>query len=222
VRGGLFVTGTDTGVGKTIVSAALIRRYRSRIPGLRYWKPVQTGIERDDDTATVRRLSGCGAAGIVDAGVRLPRPLSPHLSARHAGVTIDVGSLARTATRELRRTSLIVEGAGGLLVPLNDTELIADLIAALKMPVLVVARSRLGTINHTLLTLAALRERRIGVAGVVMVGPVNAANRGAIEAYGRVKVLAELPRLRPLTPASLRGWALSSLDTSNHLEQWLH
>lgn len=222
MRRGLFVTGTDTGIGKTVVCAALMRRFGGRSQDIRYWKPVQTGIERDDDTATVRRLSGCGGDRLVADGIRLPRPLSPHLSARLAGLTIDLGALRRIADAQPRRAALIVEGAGGALVPLNEREVIADLIVALGMAALIVARSRLGTINHTLLTLEALRRRQVAIAGVVMVGSINAENRRAIETYGGVDVVGELPRLRPLTPRALRRWAVSSLDPSERLERWLH
>jgi len=221
VRRGLFVTGTGTGVGKTVVCAALMRLWRGHsTQRLRYWKPIQTGIEGDDDTRTVRGLSGCGADAVLEEGIRLPRPLSPHLAARLAGRVVDLDQLTRIANRQSTSSRWIVEGAGGVLVPLNDTELMIDLIGLLRLPVLVVARSTLGTINYTLLTVEALRRRSIRIAGVVMVGPRNRENRLAIEHYGGVEVLAELPRLQPLTAASLRRWTSKEHVLLNRMRPW--
>lgn len=187
---GLFVTGTDTGVGKTVLSAALMLRY----PDACYWKPIQTGP--DSDTAEVRRLSG---GRVLDEGIRLPDPVSPHLAARRAGITIELPS------RDGDGAVYIVEGAGGVLVPVNDSQTMADLMVRLGLPVVVAARTTLGTINHTLLTLEALRARSCRIGGVVMIGDANADNRAAIERHG--KVIAEMPRFDPLTPESLRMWA---------------
>jgi dethiobiotin synthase len=214
VARGLFVTGTDTGVGKTVVSAALLLRYRPRF-ALRYWKPIQTGIEQDDDTADVRRLAACGPNEVRDDGVRLRHPVSPHLAARLADVRIDLASIGGLGSEEPVRW--IVEGAGGALVPINETELMIDLMTRLALPVVVVARSTLGTINHTLLTLDTLRCRGLRVAGVVMVGVPDSENRHAIESYGRTRVLGELPHVSPLTPATLEAWATTSLDPHSHL-----
>src|ERR1700686_4624198 len=108
---GLFVTGTDTGVGKTVVSAALMHRYRSGFP-LRYWKPIQTGIEQDDDTATVERLGDCRPDEIRREGTRLPRPVSPHLAARLSDTTIALRPLVDSIVEERRSVRWIVEGAG--------------------------------------------------------------------------------------------------------------
>lgn len=195
---GLFVTGTDTGVGKTVLSAALLLRY----PEASYWKPIQTGP--DDDTTEVRRLTG---GPVIDAGIRLPDPVSPHLAAQRVGMRIDLDPLVS----RVRTTPMIVEGAGGVLVPVNDAQTMADLMTMLGLPVIVAARTTLGTINHTLLTLEALRARKLRIAGVVMIGQCDADNRAAIEHYGRVAVLAEMPRFDPLTRESLRAWAETML-----------
>jgi len=213
---GFFVTGTDTGIGKTVVSAALMHYLRGFGP-ITYWKPIQTGIEQDDDTAEVARLGECGADEIRADGVRLRRPLSPHLSARLAGVTVDEHALVLDTPGEDRRRRWVVEGAGGVLVPINDRVLMIDLMVRFGLPVIVAARSGLGTINHTLLTIDALRRRAPEVAGVVMVGEPNADNRQAIEQYGRVAVIGELPRLSQLTPATLRVWAASDFDRERRL-----
>jgi dethiobiotin synthase len=247
---GIFVTGTDTNVGKTVVSAALMLRYRDEAL-LRYWKPIQTGIgdrrsgigdrgsgiwdpgsgiRRDDDTAEVVRLSNARSCEVLDRGVRLPDPVSPHLAAQRAGTRVTVRELAETLNHiELSpdpgsrfpdpgsRPRWIVEGAGGLLVPINERETMADLIHTFDMPVLVAARSTLGTINHTLLTIEALRRRMLRVAGVVMVGPRNTENRVAIEKYGAVEVLGEMPLFDPLTPDALRRWVAAEFDRSGVL-----
>ncbi len=178
---------------------------------------MQTGIEQDDDTADVRRLSGVGQERVLNDGVRLPRPLSPHLSASLAHTAISLAPLMDMAWSRDDTTHWIVEGAGGVLVPLNEHDLMVDLITVLGLPVLIAARSGLGTINHTLLTVEALRARAIPIAGIVMVGEQNPDNRIAIETRAHVTVVGELPPLDPLTPDALQAAArrmtgLSELD----------
>lgn len=214
---GLFVTGTDTNIGKTVLAAALMHRYRKAL-SVRYWKPVQTGFPEDDDTAVVRRLGSCSEAEILDTGIRLPRPLSPHLAAELNGTNIDMGALVATASAQ---AGWIVEGAGGVLVPLNNADLMIDLIRLLGLAAVVMARSALGTINHTLLTLEALRSRHIPVAGVVMGGELNRDNRCAIEMYGRVSVLGEMPLIPNLSPTILCEWACAELDRDSCLQPFL-
>jgi dethiobiotin synthetase len=150
--------------------------------------------------------------------VRLPKPVSPHLAARWAGERIDLRTLAAIRTDD--GSAWIVEGAGGLLVPINDSETMADWIGLLGLPVVVVARSGLGTINHTLLTLEALRSRALCVAGVLMTGEPNADNRAAIEHYGCMPVIGELPLLAQLTRESLAA-AAGRLDPSELLLEFL-
>lgn len=217
---GLFITGTDTDIGKTVVAAAFMHRYR-HLGNLRYWKPVQTGIERDDDTALVRRLGTCRESELQADGVRLPRPLSPHLAAQLAGMRIDIPELVETVREKLHAHRWVIEGAGGVLVPLNESELMIDLIAFLAAPVLVVARSTLGTINHTLLTLQALRSRALNIVGVVMVGEKNRENRRAIERYGAIDVLGEMPHFTVLTADAIRHWASTELDPASQLSKCL-
>ncbi len=216
---GLFVTGTDTNVGKTVVSAALLSRFRSRA-AVRYWKPIQTGIEQDDDTAEVKRLSGAKESELRCEGIRLQRPVSPHLAARWNGVTIDLKSLTSWVASADAGIRWIVEGAGGVLVPVNESETMLDLIRLLALPVVVVARSSLGTINHALLTLEALRTRALSVAGVILVGDKNRDNRDAIEKYGDVAVLGEMPRFDPFDPEQLARWASAELDPENILAEY--
>ena len=210
---GLFVTGTDTSVGKTVLCAALMIRY----PGARYWKPIQTGP--DDDTAEVLRLSESSRDAAYLHGVRLPDPVSPHLAAQRANIRINLESHA--AAPKESDAAWIVEGAGGALVPVNESDLMVHLMERLGLPVVIASRTTLGTINHTLLTIEALRARRLTVAGVVMIGDPDADNRRAIEHYGNVPVLAEMPRFEPFGAAALRKWAEESLDPESSLQEFL-
>lgn len=217
---GLFVTGTDTDIGKTVVSAALLHRFR-KTARLCYWKPVQTGFPEDDDTATVERLGLCASRELCQEGVRLPRPLSPHLSAGYSGKEIHLETLLGPFTAGTSAHSWIVEGAGGVMVPLNASQFMVDLIAALRLPALIVARSRLGTINHTLMTVSVLRARLIPVAGVVLTGEPNADNRRSIETYGNIPVVAEMPHLSTLTADTLGDWARAHFDPDGTLDRVL-
>jgi dethiobiotin synthetase len=214
---GLFVTGTDTGVGKTVVSALLLRRFGDL--GLRYWKPIQTGIEHDDDTAEVQRLADLAAGAVLADGVRLEYPISPHLAAERAGVRITVAALVERF-RDAPAAGWIVEGAGGVLVPINDRENMIDLMAGLGLPALVVARTQVGTINHTLLTIEALRRRQREIAGVIMVGPPDPEAAQSIEQRSGVAIVAHVPPLTPLTPDSVRAWT-PNCDPGRRLESWL-
>jgi len=207
-----------------VVSAALVHRYR-HLP-IKYWKPIQTGIEQDDDSAEVQRLSGCRQGRVLEVlneGIRLPRPVSPHLAAKLGGTFISIEPLISLAA-STSGSGWIVEGAGGVLVPINERHLLIDLIRGLGLPAVVVSRSGLGTINHTLLTIEALGRRHVPIAGVVMVGPpddISRENRLAIEQYGGVAVLGEMPILNPLTEDRLRGWAETSLDAEGRLTDLL-
>jgi dethiobiotin synthetase len=188
-----LVTGTDTGVGKTVFAAALAGHL-----GARYWKPVQAGLDEESDSAAVARLSG-GKALVLPEVYRLITPCSPHEAARIDGVRIDPAAL----TLPPGDGPLVVEGAGGVLVPLNDDLLSADLFAVWGLPAILVARTVLGTINHTLLSLEALRRRGVAVHGVAFIGETNPASEAAIVRFGEVRRLGRLPQLDPLTPATL-------------------
>lgn len=195
-RRGVFVTGTDTDVGKTVASACLAAAWSAA-----YWKPVQTGLaDTPGDTATVQALAGLPAERLLPPAYTFQAPLSPHAAAAQEQATITLEAITWPSTRHF----VVAEGAGGLLVPLNRTALMIDLIQKLDVPAVLVARSTLGTINHTLLSLGALRARRIPILGVVMNGPPNPGNRRAIEQFGHVRVIAELPRLDPLDAPAMR------------------
>ena len=194
--GRFFITGTDTGVGKTVVSAILQAGL-----GSFYWKPVQSGLSEKTDTELVREMSGLADRFFWPEAYRLKAPISPHASAASEGITIDP---ARIRLPVWAHGPLIVEGAGGILVPLNASFMMLDLMKDLALPVLLVARSGLGTINHTLLSLEVLRSNGLRVFGIVMNGTLNESNRQALEFYGKTEVLAELSPLPELSPATIR------------------
>ncbi len=196
---GIFVTGTDTDIGKTVVSAILMLKFRGT-----YWKPIQTGKELGTDTQEVRRLTRLPEDHFLKETYNLFHPLSPHLSAKRMGIQID---LARINLPEVRYYPIIVEGAGGILVPLNERDFMIDLIKKLGLPVILVASTRLGTINHTLLSLYVLRKEKIKILGVILNGPKNLENKESIERFGKVEVLAEI---EPFSELSYK--ALSKID----------
>jgi dethiobiotin synthetase len=191
---GFFVTGTDTDVGKTVVSAWLLVHLNAC-----YWKPVQAGAEPETDSAAVRRFAEVSADRILPEAYLLPDPIAPHEAARRAGIAIDMAKLVPPPCDR----PLVVEGAGGLMVPLTDDACVIDLATELHLPLILVARSTLGTINHTLLSLEAIRRRGIPLAGVVVNGPETPHNRAAIERYGKVEVVAEIPWLDTVSRSTL-------------------
>lgn len=196
---GVFVTGTDTGVGKTVVSACLAKAW-----GADYWKPVQTGLaEERGDTATVAELAGLDPGRLHPPRHAFAPPVSPHLAAAEAGARIAVDDFRLRPSER----PVVVEGAGGALVPLNEDETMLDLMARLDLPVVLVAADRLGAINHTLLTLEALRARGLQVLGVVLTGGPFGDNRAAIERHGRVRILAQLPTADRVDAAQVAAWA---------------
>jgi dethiobiotin synthase len=186
-----------------------MHRYRLTA-AVRYWKPIQTGSPQDDDTEVVRHLGECAEDEVCREGIRLAQPVSPHLAARLSGYSISLEDLHDLALSQSDRF-LIVEGAGGVLVPVNDRDLMVNLIVRLGLPAVVVTRTSLGTINHTLLTLAALRAAAVPVTGVIMVGDQHDENHAAIERIGRATVLGRIPLLSPLTPDAVAA-AAAGLD----------
>ena len=191
---GFFVTGTDTDVGKTLVSSWLLTQLDAS-----YWKPVQAGVMPETDSSVVRRLAEIEADRILPEAYVLPEAIAPHEAARRAGIAIDMAKFVPPVSDR----PLVVEGAGGLMVPLTDTAYVIDLAAELHLPLILVARSTLGTINHTLLSLEAIRRRGLPLAGVVINGPETPHNRAAIERYGQVEVIAEIPWLDVVNRSTL-------------------
>ncbi len=197
---GFFITGTDTSVGKTVLSALLVAALDAN-----YWKPIQTGSVEGTDRETVRRIAQIHDDRLFPEAYIFEPPVSPHLAAREAGVRIRLETLPwpPPASGAAPERPWIVEGAGGVLVPINETETMIDLMRRIGLPVVIASRTSLGTINHTLLTLAALRSADLPVHGVVMIGDENAENRRAIEHFGQVRVLGRVPRLPSLVRAAL-------------------
>jgi dethiobiotin synthetase len=194
----LVVCGTDTDVGKTVVSAWLVQGLDAH-----YWKPVQSGLEQGGDRSSLARLLPEATHRLLPEAYRLSRPLSPHWAAELDGVTIEPERLQLPNVAG----ALVVETAGGVLVPLRRDWLQIQQLQRWQLPVLLVARSGLGTLNHTLLTLEALRQRTIPVLGLVLNGPSHPDNPRTLEQLGGVPVLAELPPLQPLSAVALaRQW----------------
>lgn len=191
----LFVTGTDTEIGKTVLSATLCRGLQAE-----YWKPVQSGIDPQTDSETVASWAGMTKERIHPETYRLNEPMSPHASADLDGVEIEMGAFTLP---DSRRDHLIVEGAGGVLVPLNREKMMLDLMVQLDLPVLLVARSTLGTLNHTLMSLQVMRSRGLTIWGVVLNGPHHSSNEEAILHYGKPNHLFRSLPLDTITPASL-------------------
>jgi dethiobiotin synthase len=193
-RNDIFITGTDTNVGKTVLAATLCAGL-----GRKYWKPVQTGTLEGKDRESVRQYAELSDEQTFPESYRFEPPVSPHLAARMAGTRIRLDAIERPVSDE----PLIIEGAGGVLVPLNEKDLMLDLMRRLDAAVVVAARTALGTINHTLLSLKAVRAAGLRVNGVVMIGAENEANRQAIEHYGDVRVIGWIPVLTAINRRSL-------------------
>lgn len=190
----IVVSGTDTGIGKTVFAAGL-----TRLLDAAYWKPIQSGLEGETDTDVVRRLAGVDSDRLLPEAWRLTLPASPHLAAEHDRVRIDPDALNPPP---LERT-LIIEGAGGLMVPLTRTTLYIDVFARWGCPLVLCARTSLGTLNHTLLSIEALRRREIPLLGVALIGHAHTDNERTIAEFGRVRILGRLPHLEPLDCVTL-------------------
>jgi dethiobiotin synthetase len=205
----IIVTGTDTGIGKTVFAAALAGSL-----GANYWKPIQSGLVEETDSETVLRLSGLSAAQILPEAYRLKTPVSPHLAAELDGVAVDPETLA------LPKTSgpLVVEGAGGLLVPLTREVTFIEVFKRWQAPVVLCARTTLGTINHTLLSIEAMRARCIPLLGVAFTGEENPDSERIIVEMGHVRRLGRLPHLAPLTADTLRAAFTRHFNPADFLE----
>ena len=194
----LVICGTDTDVGKTVVSALVVQGL-----GARYWKPVQSGGHTgatSTDSVWIQQLLQLPAERLLPEAYALAAPVSPHWAAEQEGVTIDPNRLQLPADT----APLVVETAGGLLVPLNRRWLQIEQLQRWQLPVLLVARSGLGTLNHTLLSLEALRQRRIPVLGVLLNGPPHPNNLATLERLAGVPMLGCLPPLNTLNPSTLQ------------------
>jgi len=205
----LVITGTDTGIGKTVFSAALTDAL-----GACYWKPIQSGLTEETDSQTVLRLGRVPPQRILPEAWRLKTPVSPHRSAEIDRVTLDPYALEPPGTE----SPLIIEGAGGLLVPLTRHATFADVFARWQIPIVLCSRTGLGTINHTLLSLEAMRQRDIPILGIAFIGDAQPDTQQIIAEMGKVRVLGRLARLEPLTPDTLRREFREHFDLSSFSE----
>jgi len=196
----IIVTGTDTDIGKTVFAAGLAAAL-----GASYWKPIQAGLDEGGDAAAVARL---GVARIVPSAYALETPCSPHRAAEIDGIPIDHTRLSLPAIDGV----LVVEGAGGVLVPVARDLLFADLFARWRQPVVLVARTGLGTINHSLLSIEALRARGVPILGIAFVGHAVEDSEATIAAIGGVRRLGRLPRLDPLDAVTLAAAFATAFD----------
>ncbi|PDT64508.1 dethiobiotin synthase [Bradyrhizobium ottawaense] len=192
----IVITGTDTDIGKTVFAAGLVD-----FLGANYWKPVQAGLRGETDSETVKRLADVPGRRIVPERYRLEMPASPHLAAKLDRMHIDAVSLEVPDTGD---RPLVIEGAGGLMVPLNRNELYIDIFVRWQLPVVLCARTALGTINHSLLSLEALRNRNVEVLGIAFIGEENVDTESTICQIGRVRRLGRLGWLAPLTANALQ------------------
>lgn len=199
----IVVTGTDTDIGKTIFAAGLTGAL-----GACYWKPIQAGLAEETDSEVIARLTG---QTVLAESYRLTLPASPHLAAEAEGRVIDPKRL------QLPRVSepLVIEGAGGLMVPINRNTLFLDVFADWQLPVVLCARTQLGTINHTLLSLRALAEAKCPVLGVAFIGEAVPDVEQTICDFAKVRHLGRLPIIKNLTPDTLRSSFASAFDIEN-------
>jgi dethiobiotin synthetase len=195
MSGTFVITGTDTDIGKSVFAAALT----AALDGS-YWKPVQAGLAEGTDSETVARLGGIDPARILPERFRLKIPASPHFSAAREGVTLDLEDFIVPQVDG----PLIIEGAGGALVPVNPELLFADLFARWALPVIIVASTRLGTINHSLLTIEALRSRGVAIHGIAFIGSEVSDSEHIICEIGKVRRLGRLPMIDNLSKETLR------------------
>jgi dethiobiotin synthetase len=195
---GFFVTGTDTNVGKTVLSSLLCAALRGV-----YWKPIQTGSREGTDRQTVIGLAGIDVADALPEVYVFDDPVSPHLAADRARCEISLERINLPPGNGER--PLIVEGAGGVMVPINRHQFMMDLMRQVGLPVILAARSTLGTINHTLLSIRCLESAQIRLHGVVLIGPENLENKQAIERYSGKQVIGQIPPLENIDRASLQN-----------------
>lgn len=197
------VTGTDTDIGKSVFSAALVQALQAR-----YWKPVQSGLEGGTDTAFVERMV---PGSTLPEAWRLVTPASPHLAAEIDGVEIDTDALNPPTID----APLVIEGAGGALVPVTRTVLYADVFARWQIPVIICARTALGTINHSLMTVEALKARGVPIHGIAFIGGAMPDSEATIPAISGVRRLGRLDMLAELTPESLRAGFAAGFDLAD-------
>lgn len=192
----IVIAGTDTGIGKTLCSALLMTALEGT-----YFKPIQSGCKEDNDTDTVKSLSELSDEHFLKERYLLKEPLSPHLAAEIDNVEIDSSEI--TLPKEIKYSPLIIEMAGGLLVPINRKTLFIDVLAKFNAEVILCARSSLGTINHALLSVEALKSRNIAIAGLVFIGEENPDNEKTTIEFSGVRKLGTIPKLENINKKTL-------------------
>ncbi len=201
---GLIVCGTDTDVGKTIISSLLVQGLNAQ-----YWKPIQSGLIDGSDTKYVQQLLGLKDENFIDEIYKFKAPVSPHWAAEKEGTVIDVSKI----NIPIIKKPLVIETAGGLLVPINRQKLQIDMIKDWALPIVLVARSGLGTLNHTLLSIEALKTRGIPLKGIILNGSLHKDNPQTIEEFSGIPILAQIPIFKNLSPQTLeKEWHQQNLN----------
>jgi dethiobiotin synthase len=195
-----FVSGTDTDIGKTFVSAILTAGLKAH-----YWKPIQSGIIQGTDTEFVKKATKLPNSHFHAELVALKEPLSPHEAAELENIAIAENDLMIPENLQKLDSHLVIEGAGGLMVPINWDFMIIDLIKKWEIPVVLVVRSALGTLNHTLLSIEALKSRGIPVFGLIMNGPINEGNFKSLARLIDVRILAQIPVIENTEKVNFEG-----------------
>lgn len=186
-----FITGIGTDIGKTIVSAVLTEKLNAD-----YWKPIQSGDLENSDSMKVARLVSNTQTTIHREAYRLSQPFSPHKSAHLDGITIDINSIKLPNSFN----QLIIEGAGGLMVPINNKQFVLDLISHFQAEVILVAKHYLGSINHTLLSIELLKNRNIPIKGLVINGDPEPYSEEAIFSHSELRLIGRIPYIENLSP----------------------
>ena len=200
----LVICGTDTDIGKTIVSSFFVQGLHAT-----YWKPVQSGTDDGTDTQTVCKLLSLEKNRYLPEVYKFKAPVSPHWAAEKESQEIDPDKLIIPKRDEL----LIIETAGGLMVPLNRNLLQIDQLKVWDLPIILVAKTGLGTLNHTLLSLEALRNRNLNVIGIVLNGPPHEDNPKTLEQFGNIPVIAQLPQFKNISAKILHEqWLKQNLE----------
>jgi dethiobiotin synthetase len=193
-----FVTGIGTDIGKTIVSAILVEALQAD-----YFKPIQAGDLNNSDTIKVKNLVNNKSLVFHPETYRLKKPMSPHAAADFDGVKIELPKIKLPKTKN----NLIIEGAGGVMVPLNDKQLVIDLISKLKTEVILVSQNYLGSINHTILTFEALKNKGIKMAGIVFNGKTNQTSEDYILKYTGLKCILRIKQEKEITPKTIAKYS---------------
>lgn len=205
-KGSYFVTGIGTDVGKTVISAVLAKTLEAD-----YWKPVQCGDLTNTDTMKVQRLAGCKAHY---EAYKLALPMSPHAAAEAEGIAIELERFSMPVSKR----PVIVEGAGGIMVPLNGRHTMVDLMKRLQLPAILVSRNYLGSINHTLMSLELLKSHGLEVAGVLFSGEEVPSSEDIIAQLSEVRVLGRVPWIEDLTATGIAAAAKRLRNTFNQVK----